>query len=83
MTAQKATKRTVFLRKLETFVKTFLSSVLTILLYRYNEGEDVMSFDPVMWKAIFGAAIFSNLPVIINALNPNYKGYGIQKKKTV
>lgn len=55
-----------------TFLKGFIASMLALWMAEKN----LFSFDIEMVKKIAGAALFANLPVIINALNPKYTLYG-------
>lgn len=55
-----------------TFLKGFIASMLALWMAEKN----LFSFDLEMVKKIAGAALFANLPVIINALNPKYTLYG-------
>lgn len=59
---------------LGTFLKGFISSVLTLWM---AYGNDLFSLDMDMVRKIAGAALVSNLPVIINWLNPQYVQYGV------
>lgn len=55
------------------YLKTFLSVVLTLVLTQLASGLSVLQLD---WGIIANGALVSFLPVLINALNPKYKGYG-------
>lgn len=58
------------------FLKAFVVAILTTLTYEYQQGNICTQLDclkPMLW-----AALFASLPVIINALNPEYKGYGMK-----
>ncbi len=76
MTAPKPTRMEVFLRKLETFLKGYLSTILALYMADptlFNGGWET-------WKAIFISALTSNIPIIYNWLNPKYTGYGRKAK---
>lgn len=55
------------------YVKTFLSVLLTLVLTQLASGLSVLQLD---WGTIANGALVSFLPVVINALNPKYKHYG-------
>lgn len=55
------------------YVKTFLSVVLTLVLTQLASGLSVLELD---WGVIGNGALVSFLPVVINALNPKDKRYG-------
>jgi hypothetical protein len=59
-----------------TFLKAFLSTILTLWLVKIQEGHELFSGDMAMVKTLLTGGIVANLPVIINWLNPQYKGYG-------
>lgn len=59
---------------LGSFLKAFLVAFLTILVSKYNEGVTCTNVECL--KSVAIAALFSIIPVIINYLNPEYKGYG-------
>ena len=65
-----------FASPLGSFFKAFFTAVLTLLVSKYNEG--VICTDVECLKGIILASIFATLPVIINYLNPEYKGYGVK-----
>ena len=67
-----------FATPLGSFVKHFITAVLTILVSKYNEG--VICFDLKCLQSILVAAIFATIPVVINYMNPNYKNYGVGSK---
>jgi len=56
-----------------TFIKVFLSTVLTMWIAM----DDLFAMDIHTLKALATAGIVSGMPVILNALNPKYKNYGI------
>ena len=60
-----------------TFLKAFLTAVLTLVVAKYNEG--ILCVDTACLQDVLVASIFATLPVIINFLNPQYKNYGFQK----
>lgn len=67
-----------FTGPLGTFLKGFLTAVLSTLAYKYqHEGIMCNTMEcliPVAWSAVF-----ATLPVILNWFNPNYKEYGPSK----
>lgn len=58
------------------FVKVFLACILTQYFIELQQGHDLFSLDLAMVKKLLTAALISNLPVIINWLNPSYTQYG-------
>ena len=60
---------------LGTFLKAFLTTVLSLMMIRYNEGNPC--FDKKCIVDILTAAVFSILPMIINYINPQYTQYGV------
>ncbi len=58
------------------YVKVFLSAVLTILLAELSQGYSLFSMDWVMGKKLIAAGVVSLLPIVINALNSEDKRYG-------
>ena len=59
-----------------TFLKTFVSTVLTLWLIELSNGTSLFSFDQAMIEKLATGGLVSALPVIINWLNPNYTQYG-------
>ena len=55
-----------------TFLKVFLSTVLTLWIAM----PDLWAMDLQTLKALASAGVVSAMPVILNALNPEYKNYG-------
>jgi len=55
------------------YLKTFLSVVLTLVLTQLSSGLSIFELD---WGVIGNGALVSFLPVVINALNPKDKRYG-------
>ena len=62
------------------FCKVFLSCILTQYFIELQQGHDLFSLDLVMVKKLLTAALISNLPIIINWLNPQYTAYGKTEK---
>lgn len=62
-----------------TFLKAFTATVLTQYLIELQEGHQLFTMDLPMTQKLLTAGIVANLPVIINWLNPQYKGYGRQE----
>jgi hypothetical protein len=62
---------------LGSILKVGLSTILTALYVQYQDGT--LCFEIKCLQTLAGAAIFAMLPMIINYLNPNYTGYGINK----
>jgi hypothetical protein len=62
---------------LGSYLKVFLSVVLTLVLTQLASGLNVFQLD---WGIIANGALVSFLPVVINALNPKYKNYGRKKQ---
>lgn len=58
------------------FVKVFLACLLTQYFIELQQGHDLFSMDLAMVKKLLTAALISNLPIIINYLNPSYTQYG-------
>lgn len=58
------------------YIKVFLSAVLTILLAELSQGYNLFSMDWAMGKKLIAAGVVSLLPIIINALNSEDKRYG-------
>lgn len=58
------------------FLKVFISCMLTQYFIELQQGHDLFSMDLAMVKKLLTAALISNLPIIINYLNPKYTGYG-------
>ncbi len=54
------------------FLKAFISSILTLIVANGN----IYTID---WKQLVGAAVVSTLPLLINALNPEYD-YNVKLK---
>lgn len=63
---------------LGTFLKAFLTAVMSLVMIRYNEGNPCL--DKKCIVDIFIAAVFSVLPMIINYINPAYTQYGVGAK---
>lgn len=63
-----------------TFIKGFVSIILSLWLVELTNGHDLFSFDIAMVKKLLTAGIVANLPVIINWLNPQYLAYGPNKQ---
>jgi ABC-type Fe3+-siderophore transport system permease subunit len=66
----------IFAGPLGSFLKAFITAMLTLFVAKYNEG--VLCVDTACLKDVVLAALFATLPVIINYLNPNYNGYGVK-----
>ena len=62
-----------------TFLKTFVSTVLTLWLIELSNGTTLFSLDYAMIEKLATGGIVSALPVIINWMNPSYKQYGNTK----
>ena len=61
------------------WVKVFLSAVLTMYLAELTQGHDLFSLDILMVKKLITAGVVALLPVILNFLNPNDPRYGNNK----
>lgn len=61
---------------LGTFLKVFLSTVLTMWIAMDN----IFAVDVTALRAIISAGVVSAMPVVLNYLNPEYKNYGIGKE---
>lgn len=59
-----------------TFIKGFLSIILAMWVAELSNGHDLFSMDINMIKKLIVAGLVSNIHVIINWINPEYKGYG-------
>ena len=53
-----------------TFLKAFTATVLTQYLIELQQGHQLFTMDKVMVAKLITAGLVSNLPVIINWLNP-------------
>lgn len=62
------------------FVKVFVATILTQYLIELQNGHDLFSWDIPMIKKLLTAGVISNLPVIVNYLNPQYQHYGKGKE---
>ena len=62
-----------------TFLKTFVSTVLTLWLIELSNGTTLFSLDYTMIEKLATGGVVSALPVIINWMNPSYKQYGNTK----
>lgn len=58
---------------LGTFLKVFLSTVLTMWIAMDN----IFAVDVTALRAIISAGVVSAMPVVLNYLNPEYKNYGV------
>ena len=58
------------------FLKVFLSTILTMWIAM----DDLFVMDLHTLKALATAGIVSAMPVILNWINPAYKGYGAGKE---
>lgn len=56
-----------------TFLKVFLSTVLTMWIAMDN----IFAVDVIALRAIISAGVVSAMPVVLNYLNPEYKNYGV------
>ena len=63
-----------------TFIKGFLSIVLAMWVAELTNGHDLFSMDVAMIKKLIVAGLVPNVHVLINWLNPEYKGYGRGKE---
>ncbi len=67
-----------FTGPLGTFLKGFMTAVITTLFYEYKTNGIICNtrecLEPIMWSALF-----ATLPVVLNWLNPHYKEYGPSK----
>jgi hypothetical protein len=57
-------------------IKNFLSMVIGIYI---ANGYNLFEMDLTALKTLISAGIGASLPVLLNALNTNYKGYGKQE----
>ena len=64
---------------LGTFIKGFFSIVLAMWVSELSSGHDLFSMDLPMIKKLIVAGIIPNIHILINWLNPEYKGYGANK----
>lgn len=64
------------IKEFTTFAKAFLATVLSQYLIELQEGHQLFTGDIVMLRKLLTAGLVSNLPVLINWLNPKYKAYG-------
>ena len=71
-----------FTGPLGTFLKGFITAVLTTLVYEYQTNgvicNTIECIKPILWSGVF-----ATLPVVLNWLNPHYKQYGLSKKEEV
>lgn len=56
------------------FIKAFAVAFLSLLAARHKDGT--LCFDVNCIKDLLLASTFAIIPVIINWINPEYKGYG-------
>lgn len=63
-----------------TFLKGFISIILSLWLAELTNGHDLFTMDIIMVKKILTGAFVANLPVLINWLNPSYTQYGNTNK---
>lgn len=70
----------LFAKPVGTFLKAFISTILTLYLVELQQGHQLFSMDEVMLQKLLTGALVANLPVIINWLNPHYEGYGNKPK---
>lgn len=68
--------KTTLTKPLGTFLKAFISTVLTLYLIELQNGHVLFDGSMDMVKKLLTGGLVANLPVIINWLNPAYKGYG-------
>jgi hypothetical protein len=64
--------RKVMAGPLGTFLKVFMSTVLTLWIAM----DDLWCMDMESIKALLSAGVIAGMPVILNYLNPEYKNYG-------
>ena len=62
-----------------TFIKAFVGTILTQYLIELQQGHQLFTMDKAMLAKLLTAGLVSNLPVIINWLNPHYQGYGVNE----
>lgn len=65
-----------FTTPLGSYVKVFLTAVITMWLAELATGVDMWSMDAKMLKKLSTAGVIAVLPVLLNALNPNDPRYG-------
>lgn len=61
---------------LGSYLKVFVSAVITLYLAELSQGHDLFSFDIPMAKKLVSAGVVAVLPIILNAVNPNDPRYG-------
>ena len=61
---------------LGSWIKVFITALLTTYLMMLSEGRNLFSWDLDMFEKLLTAGIVSVMPVIINFLNPNDPRYG-------
>ena len=65
-----------------TFLKAFIATILTQYVIELQDGHQLFTMDKAMLSKLLTAGLISNLPVIINWLNPHYQGYGVNQTST-
>jgi hypothetical protein len=71
--------QTIMASPLGSFIKGFLGIILAMWVAELSNGHDLFSMDIVMVKKLIVAGIIPNIHILINWLNPEYKGYGVGK----
>ena len=66
----------LFASPLGTFFKAFLVTVISMILAEYNRTNTIC-FTKECFTDLLIAGVISVLPVVLNYLNPEYKGYGV------
>jgi hypothetical protein len=66
----------LFASPLGTFLKAFLATVLSLIMVEYNRTGTICLTKECFIDLLM-AGVISIIPVIMNYLNPEYKGYGV------
>lgn len=73
--------RSKFLTTIQgSFVKHFLTAVITLYIYELTEGLDPFAINLAMAKKFMSAGLISSLPVVLNWLNRDDSRYGFKPK---
>ena len=75
---KKTTVSSVMASPLGSWLKAFLSVVLSLYLVDLSQGRDLFDWDILLVKKLVTAGVVSLLPNLINWLNPQYT-YNNQK----
>jgi hypothetical protein len=66
---------------LGTWLKVFISAILTQFMIGIGNGHDLFTWDLEMAKSFLTAGFIAVIPVVINYLNPKDERYGPTQQK--